>query len=73
MASPSRHSCQFTPTGYIGAFCVYTEVLKAKNQDLTNPVYKGDGCTPTDELASERRPYPVFEQHAHHSREVAED
>lgn len=43
----------FTTTGYVGAFCVNTEVLKAKNlpmptswKDLTNPVYKGEVVMP---------------------------
>lgn len=43
----------FTTTGYMAAFCVNTEVLKAKNlpmptswKDLTNPVYKGEVVMP---------------------------
>lgn len=43
----------FAPTGYMAAFCVNTERLKAKNlpmptswQDLTNPVYKGEIVVP---------------------------
>ena len=43
----------FAATGYMGAFCVNTEVLKRKNlpmptswQDLTNPVYKGEVVMP---------------------------
>jgi iron(III) transport system substrate-binding protein len=43
----------FAATGYMGAFCVNTEVLKAKElpmpkswQDLTNPVYKGEIVMP---------------------------
>ncbi len=43
----------FTTTGYVAAFCVNTEVLKAKNlpmptswKDLTNPVYKGEVVMP---------------------------
>ncbi len=43
----------FAATGYMGAFCVNTEVLKAKNlpmptswKDLTNPVYKGEVVMP---------------------------
>ena len=43
----------FTTTGYVGAFCVNTEVLKAKNlpmptswKDLTNQVYKGEVVMP---------------------------
>ncbi len=44
----------FAATGYMGAFCVNTEVLKAKNlpmpkswQDLANPVYKGQIVMPS--------------------------
>src|SRR3954469_20419230 len=43
----------FASTGYVTAFCVNTELLKAKNlpmptswQDLTNPVYKGEIVLP---------------------------
>lgn len=43
----------FTTTGYMAAFCVNTEVLKAKKlpmptswKDLTNPVYKGEVVMP---------------------------
>jgi iron(III) transport system substrate-binding protein len=43
----------FAATGYVTAFCVNTELLKAKNlpmptswQDLTNPVYKGEIVLP---------------------------
>jgi len=43
----------FAATGYMGALCVNTEVLKAKDlpmptswQDLTNPVYKGEIVMP---------------------------
>jgi len=43
----------FATTGYMAAFCVNTEVLKAKNlpmptswKDLTNPVYKGELVMP---------------------------
>lgn len=43
----------FATTGYAAAFCVNTEVLKAKNlpmptswKDLTNPVYKGEVVMP---------------------------
>jgi len=43
----------FTATGYMAAFCVNTEALKAKNlpmptswKDLTNPVYKGEIVMP---------------------------
>jgi len=43
----------FAATGYMAAFCVNTEVLKAKKlpmptswADLTNPVYKGDVVMP---------------------------
>ncbi|MEF7616080.1 ABC transporter substrate-binding protein [Aquincola sp. MAHUQ-54] len=43
----------FATTGYMAAFCVNTEVLKAKNlpmptswKDLTNPVYKGEVVMP---------------------------
>jgi len=43
----------FAATGYMGALCVNTEVLKAKNlpmptswKDLTNPVYKGEVVMP---------------------------
>ncbi|WP_035644278.1 ABC transporter substrate-binding protein [Bradyrhizobium sp. ORS 285] len=43
----------FAATGYVTAFCVNTEVLKAKNlpmptswKDLTNPVYKGEVVLP---------------------------
>ncbi|PWC16264.1 iron ABC transporter substrate-binding protein [Brenneria roseae subsp. roseae] len=43
----------FAATGYMAAFCVNTEALKAKNlpvpaswQDLTNPVYKGEIVMP---------------------------
>ena len=43
----------FAATGYMAAFCVNTEVLKAKNlpmptswKDLTNPVYKGEVVMP---------------------------
>lgn len=43
----------FAATGYMAAFCVNTEVLKAKNlpmptswQDLTKPVYKGEVVMP---------------------------
>lgn len=43
----------FAATGYMGAFCVNTEVLKQKNlpvptswQDLTNPIYKGELVMP---------------------------
>ena len=43
----------FAATGYMGAFCVNTEVLEAKKlpmpsswQDLTNPVYKGEIVMP---------------------------
>ncbi|MEQ9859719.1 ABC transporter substrate-binding protein [Pectobacterium cacticida] len=43
----------FAATGYMAAFCVNTEVLKAKNlpvpaswQDLTNPIYKGEIVMP---------------------------
>jgi len=43
----------FAITGYAAAFCVNTEVLKAKNlpmptswQDLTNPIYKGEVVMP---------------------------
>src|SRR3546814_16470078 len=43
----------FAATGYMAAFCVNTERLKAKNppmqtswKDLTNPVYKGELVMP---------------------------
>lgn len=43
----------FATTGYMAAFCVNTEVLKAKNlpvptswKDLTNPIYKGEVVMP---------------------------
>ncbi len=43
----------FAATGYMAAFCVNTEALKAKNlpvpaswQDLTNPIYKGEIVMP---------------------------
>jgi iron(III) transport system substrate-binding protein len=43
----------FTTTGYMAAFCVNTEVLKAKKlpmptswKDLTNPIYKGEVVMP---------------------------
>lgn len=43
----------FTTTGYMAAFCVNTEVLKAKKlpmptswKDLTNPAYKGEVVMP---------------------------
>ncbi|WP_205215637.1 ABC transporter substrate-binding protein [Azospirillum brasilense] len=43
----------FAATGYMAAFCVNTELLKAKNlpvptswKDLTNPVYKGEVVMP---------------------------
>jgi iron(III) transport system substrate-binding protein len=43
----------FAATGYMGAFCVNTEVLKAKNlpmptswKDLSNPIYKGEIVMP---------------------------
>lgn len=43
----------FAATGYMAAFCVNTELLKAKNlplptswKDLTNPVYKGELVMP---------------------------
>ncbi len=43
----------FAATGYMAAFCVNTEVLKAKNlpiplswKDLTNPIYKGEVVMP---------------------------
>lgn len=43
----------FAATGYMAAFCVNTEALKAKNlpvpatwQDLTNPIYKGEVVMP---------------------------
>lgn len=43
----------FAATGYMGALCVNTEVLKSKNlpmpkswADLTNPVYKGEVVMP---------------------------
>ncbi len=43
----------FAATGYMGAFCVNTEVLKRKNlpmptswQDLSNPIYKGEVVMP---------------------------
>lgn len=43
----------FAATGYMAAFCVNTEVLKARNlpmptswKDLTNPVYKGEIVMP---------------------------
>jgi iron(III) transport system substrate-binding protein len=43
----------FATTGYMAAFCVNTEVLKAKNlpmptswKDLSNPVYKGEVVMP---------------------------
>jgi iron(III) transport system substrate-binding protein len=43
----------FAATGYVGAFCVNTEVLKAKKlpmptawKDLANPVYKGELVMP---------------------------
>lgn len=43
----------FAATGYVTAFCVNTELLKAKNlpmptswQDLANPVYKGEVVLP---------------------------
>lgn len=43
----------FAATGYMAAFCVNTEILKAKNlpmptswKDLTNPVYKGEIVMP---------------------------
>jgi len=43
----------FAATGYMGALCVNTEILKAKNlpmptswKDLTNPVYKGEIVMP---------------------------
>lgn len=46
-------SAWFTATGYMAAFCVNTEALKAKNlpmptswKDLTNPVYKGEVVMP---------------------------
>lgn len=43
----------FAATGYMAAFCVNTEALKAKNlpvpttwQDLTNPIYQGEVVMP---------------------------
>ena len=43
----------FAATGYMGAFCVNTEVLKARNlpmptswKDLSNPIYKGEVVMP---------------------------
>jgi len=52
-AYKAKDASWFAATGYVGAFCVNTEVLKAKNLpmptswgDLTNPVYKGEIVMP---------------------------
>lgn len=52
-ASKAADGKWFTTTGYVAAFCVNTEVLKAKNlpmptswKDLTNPAYKGEVVMP---------------------------
>lgn len=49
----SKDNKWFAATGYMAAFCVNTEVLKAKNlpmpttwKDLTNPIYKGEVLMP---------------------------
>lgn len=49
----AKDDAWFAATGYVGAFCVNTEVLKAKKlpmptawKDLTNPVYKGEVVMP---------------------------
>jgi iron(III) transport system substrate-binding protein len=52
-AYKAKDGAWFAATGYMAAFCVNTEMLKAKNlpmptswKDLTNPVYKGEVVMP---------------------------